>query len=214
MCALSHIASDAALSYTGRCRAADTRDIRPDGTPAYRGEQIENSSTLAHAPTGSAGPAALTWIAAWPVLARVADASSPPGCSATAQDDAQPERILRHQLAAWSAKVLILRNLVCVRETENENCGPIGGGDSLQRTRLQPKFPANREKYREFHTFLRFTSRPTSPRLASRATLRPSTPSPGTMWNRELIRAYQGIYREEQGILAPPCLRKNLPKLF
>ena len=29
-----------------------------------------------------------------------------------------------------------------------------GGGRSLKRTRLQPKFPANREKYREFRTFL------------------------------------------------------------
>jgi len=28
-----------------------------------------------------------------------------------------------------------------------------GGGGSLQRTRLQPKFPANREKYRDFHSF-------------------------------------------------------------
>ncbi len=31
-----------------------------------------------------------------------------------------------------------------------------GGGRSLMQTRLQPKFPANREKYREFHTFWRF----------------------------------------------------------
>jgi hypothetical protein len=69
-------------------------------------------------------------------------------------------------------------------------------------------------RLREFHTFLRFESRPIPPKPVSRATLRLSAPSPGTMGNRELIGAYQGIYQEEQGIFSPPRLRLNSPVLL
>ncbi len=108
--------------------------------------------------------------------------------------------------AKWrhgTRRYLILRDLMSLPETENKSRRLGGGGGSLKRTRLQPKFPANREKCREFRAFLRFASRATEPKPVSRATLRPSNPSPRTNRNRELIRAYQGNYREEQGIFSP-----------
>src|SRR5258708_26053708 len=84
------------------------------------------------------------------------------------------------------------------------------GGGSLKQTRLQPKIPANRE----FHSFLLFKSRPIAPQPLSSATLRLSAPSSGTMRNGELILPYQGIYREQQGIISAPRLQSNLPNLL
>ena len=61
-------------------------------------------------------------------------------------------------------------------ETRNDCCRLRGGGGSHARTRLQVQIPANREKYREFHTFLRIKSRSIAPKPVSRAALRPQTP--------------------------------------
>src|SRR5260221_14686714 len=89
-----------------------------------------------------------------------------------------------------------------------------GGGGRLKRTRLQSKVAANREKYREFHSLLRFKSCATEPKPASRTILRPSSPSPGKMRNTELILAYHGICRVNQGFSSQLRLRLHLPKHF
>src|SRR5260221_13292800 len=89
-----------------------------------------------------------------------------------------------------------------------------GGGGRLKRTRLQSKVAANREKYREFHSLLRFKSCATEPKPASRTILRPSSPSPGKMRNTELIRAYQGICWEKNGFYSPLRRRLKLTELL
>src|SRR5450432_1045635 len=78
---------------------------------------------------------------------RSACASGPPARLGASASQASSARLVE----PVGSSIHLLRQI----KTPHEAAFLSGGGGSLQRTRLQPKFRANREKYREFHTFLR-----------------------------------------------------------
>jgi len=72
----------------------------------------------------------------------------------------------------------------------------VGGGGSLVRTRLWPRFPANREKYREFPRFWGF-GRISGPNTGA---LSPTYAGIPCAQEQGIFRGEQGINSREQGI--------------